>query len=76
MKEAIIEMLKQSGVLAHVILPSEIALLPSSLEPAGPAENQGGGILIGLVLQPDFMVTRSSFPMAAASALLMAAPPY
>ena len=32
-------------------------------------------VLVALVLQPDFMRTRSSFPMAAASTLLMAAAP-
>jgi hypothetical protein len=32
-------------------------------------------LAVVLVLQPDFMGTRSTFPMAAASALLMAAAP-
>jgi hypothetical protein len=49
MSEPIIEMLRRSGVLAHVILPSEIALLLSSLELTGPAENRGDGILVGQV---------------------------
>ncbi|HEY9504359.1 MAG TPA: hypothetical protein VIQ27_00195, partial [Gemmatimonadales bacterium] len=49
MAQSIKTFLAGRGVLAHVILPAEIDLLLSSLEPTAAPADQGGGILTGAV---------------------------
>jgi hypothetical protein len=61
MAKSIKEILVDSGVLAHVILPREIDHLLSSLEATGDPVNRGGGIFTGDVHLADDM-SKSPIP--------------
>src|SRR3712207_940770 len=55
MGDSIKDFLDNAGVLQHVILPTEIALLLAALEPVAVPADQGGGIFTGSVqLTPGF----------------------
>src|SRR5947209_7818934 len=49
MADSIRDLLAASGVLGHVVLPTEIEVTMSALEVAGPISDLGGGITTGAV---------------------------
>jgi hypothetical protein len=61
MADTIKDILDKSGVLQHVILPTEIALLLAALEPVAAPVDQGGGIFTGSV-QPTPGFSKSPIP--------------